>query len=486
MIGLTARHLLNNNPEPEWLEHTDKGTIFISKSTILGLTQQQWLEEMYTTMDLLAGQTYLEFADAAEYIRSFIGPKYRKLVQCYNRTIRSGKLRTGVTSFVKADKYEKVIANTKPPRMIQFRDPGTNCELNRFIEPIENVVLKTRGLGRDKLPDCSKGMNMDERAQLWAKKRACFKDPVAMKADYSKFDAHLHTHMLELTHYLYSRMFRLPKGFMKFQLINRVVTGMIKYTAVGTRMSGDRDTGGGNSLINICIIRTLIRVSGLHVEFLCDGDDSLIWCERKDLVELLKWFDWIPKVCGLKLEKEVALTLEDEEFCHSKLILNSIGEWKCYMDPLRTLQRAFWVVNRDGSRQCGDLFVGILKSNRKVHWGLPMVHPVMEGLLSRVAQIKENARELYTDRWAKQFVDLHHAIPKDGKWEDNDYMRHQVWQYWGYTPEFQRQIEDAYLNATFDNLRFTTAVSGKVQKGDYEKPIDFVNNRAFPWLTGQS
>jgi hypothetical protein len=485
LVGLSARHLLNNNPEPEWLQHTEHGTVFLNPARLKGLSQHEWMDELLLTMDKLANHGYVEFSDSVDYIRKFVGPKYRRLVQCYDKTHRNNHIKTRITSFVKADKYEMGIATTKPPRMIQFRDPGTNVEVNRFMEPIEELVLKGKGLGQNGLPDCSKGLNLDARAKLWAEKRRVMKDPVCLKADYSKFDAHLHTHIISATHRLYETMMGLPPGFMDFQLVNKATTGKITYTAVGTRMSGDRDTGGGNSIVNIAIIRTIERVSGIPIEFLCDGDDSLIWVERDQVDQFEEWLGIIPKFAGMKLEVERAYTLEEEEFCHSKLILNEDGNWKCFMDPLRTLHRAFWVVNKSGNRQCGSLFKGIVEANRHVSAGLPMVQPVMDHWNKMLQTSLSHVNSVWGegDRWKQEQQKLEFK-PELADYVDSDYMRHQVWLYWGHTPEFQRQIENAYINADLCDLKFANKAPSKSARTEKPSPINFVNNRAFPWLEG--
>ena len=104
MIGLTARHLLDNNPAPEWLAHTPSGTHFLNPGPLRGYTQLEWFEAMRDTANMYI-QENLEHSDSAEYIKKFIGPKYKKLVECFNRTHRENNIKTKITSFVKADKY---------------------------------------------------------------------------------------------------------------------------------------------------------------------------------------------------------------------------------------------------------------------------------------------------------------------------------------------------------------------------------------------
>jgi hypothetical protein len=481
MIGLTARHLLDNNPAPEWLAHTPNGTHFLNPGPLRGYTQLEWFEAMRETANMYI-QKNLEFSDSAEYIKKFTGPKYKKLVDCFNRTHRENNMKTKITSFVKADKYTEEIANSKPPRMIQYRDPGTNVEVNRFLEPIEELVLKGPGLGPTKTSDCSKGLNFNDRAKLWLEKRRYFRNPVCLKADFSKFDAHLHTHILTIVHWFYENMMGIPAGFMDFQFKNKCRTGNIQYTAVGTRMSGDRDTGGGNSLVVMFLINTIARLSNTTIELLCDGDDQCIWLESGDEVKFMEWLsDVIPKFAGMKLEVEIARKIEEEEFCHSKLLQDGEGNWKCYLDPLRTLHRAFWVVNMNGSRRCGEVFKGIVEANRHVSAGLPMVHPVMDYWHKQTYGMVGVWGE--GDRFLKEKLEMERKTRKELQWVDDEFMRVQVWKYWGYTPEFQRQVESAYQHGYLCGLKFQTQAKNLKIK-EVPVPINFVNNRAFPWLSG--
>jgi hypothetical protein len=297
-----------------------------------------------------------------DYIDKFKGHRRQRLVKACNRAIDDNHLPFGVTGFVKCDKYDLDAAETKAPRMIQFRGPATNAALARVMEPAEHELLYGPGLGPSSTPDCSKGMDHKRLAQVWHTKRNAIPDSAALLGDYSKFDSHVHTHVLALEHAVWRAVSGMEMQLLDNQLINTGRTGPLHYTAVGTRMSGDRNTGGGNSVINILIFRVLKRVCNIDLEILCDGDDSVVWCAREHLPMLIEAAgNIIPKVFGMKWTHETAEHIAAEEYCHRALSYDG-DEPRLIADPIRTLRRAFWAVNEAGGKQLGRILVGNLIS----------------------------------------------------------------------------------------------------------------------------
>jgi hypothetical protein len=173
------------------------------------------------------------------------------------------------------------------------------------------------------------------------------------------------------------------------QLINNGKTGPLRYTAVGTRMSGDRNTGGGNSVINILIFRVLKRVCNIDLEILCDGDDSVVWCAREHLPMLIEAAGMIiPRVFGMKWTHETAEHMAAEEYCHRALSYDG-DEPRLIADPIRTLRRAFWAVNEEGGKQLGKILVGNLTSIYLMFPRCPVLSRVTWGLLERLSAIDD-------------------------------------------------------------------------------------------------
>jgi hypothetical protein len=243
---------------------------------------------------------------------------------------------------------------------------------------------------------------------VWHIKRNAIPNAVALLGDYSKFDAHIHTHVLREEHAVWRQISGMSMKLLNQQLVNsgRVNKCDIKYTAVGTRMSGDRNTGGGNSVINILIFRTLSALTGVTLEILCDGDDSIVWLDRDRLdyfVEAAK--DVIERVFGMQWAYDVAGTLSKEEYCHRALSYHGSTP-VLIADPMRTLQRATWVVNKQGHKQNARILVGNLVVIYLSYPNCPVLSPVSYGLLKRLGAVNKG---LVTTRYTMG--------------EDNQYLR---------------------------------------------------------------
>jgi hypothetical protein len=340
-------------------------------------------------VDAWVGARRVQPVSLNEYIGKFNGARRTRLVKACNNAIVNNHLPFGVTGFVKCDKYDLEAAETKAPRMIQFRGPATNAALARVMEPAEHTLLYGPGLGPSATPDCSKGMDHKRLAQVWHTKRYAIPDSAALLGDYSKFDSHVHTHVLELEHAVWRAVSGMEMRLLDNQLINSGHTGPLRYTAVGTRMSGDRNTGGGNSVINILIFRVLKRVCNIDLEILCDGDDSVVWCARKHLPTLIDAAGKIiPRVFGMRWTHETAEHMAAEEYCHRALSYDG-DEPRLIADPIRTLRRAFWVVNEGGGKQLGRILVGNLISIYLMFPRCPVLSRVTWGLLEQLSAIDD-------------------------------------------------------------------------------------------------
>lgn len=427
-IGLTGRHLLDNNPAPTWLKHTPRGTVLLQPNSVVPLTeytQSQCLDIARGVATKWINNRVVHLSGTNDYIAKFSGTKRNRLVEGINKTGERNSLDFSVTGFVKCDKYDPATVVSKPPRMIQFRAPGTNAELAKFMEPVEHELLLGPGLGPTGLPECSKGMTLARRAQVWHEKRSAIPNAACWLLDFKKFDCHVHTHTLALEHGVWREMTNLPLKMLDKQLINNCRAGPWKYKAVGTRMSGDRNTGGGNSIINVMIVRTVAEAAGIDVEFLCDGDDSQLWLERSK-AELFYAVasEIVPKVFGMVLEGELAETIGKEEYCHTALCYTDMGEPRCVVDPIRHLKRACWTVNRSGRNQCAAIFIGNLVSTYLMYPNSPVLSRCCYNILASIGALNaENEVCCHYeygegDQWRKEFIGLHlgsHTMTKAGR-----------------------------------------------------------------------
>lgn len=232
-----------------------------------------------------------------------------------------------VSMFVKPDRYPSGDCPMKDPRAIQYRKIEYNLELGSYIKPFEheiysnvhyNTVSRTRVI--------AKGLNNSERAELLLQKIEHFRKPVYILLDHSRFDSTINQEHLKSTHRKYNRAFRSRKlvTLLRSQLVN---TGYskngIKYRTQGTRMSGDPDTGCGNSVVNADCLYGFLTRSGIEkYDFLLDGDDSVVVIEQDALPRLdTTYFGRV----GFDTKIQIVRDIDEVEFCQCKLVLTGKG-----------------------------------------------------------------------------------------------------------------------------------------------------------------
>jgi hypothetical protein len=293
--------------------------------------------------------------------------------------------------FVKCDKYFADVAESKAPRMIQFAEPAVNVELAQHLGPAEHAFLAGPGSGPSETPDCSKGMTTSARAATWAAKRAQFSKPVCLLGDFSKFDSHVHTHVLAMEHDFWSMTTQIDRRHLDRQLINDVTACGMTWRAVGTRMSGTYNTGGGNSVINIMIMRTIARLTGITIEMLCDGDDSLVFMNADNVDKFAECCSQvIPRVFGMKWEYSAVSDASAEEYCHAALSFGPDGAPICLVDPVRALARLASVVNKEGGHQLGKQLVASLVGIYCTYPNHPVLSRVSHAMLRHIGAIDDS------------------------------------------------------------------------------------------------
>lgn len=309
---------------------------------------------------------------------------YKEIVNCY----RGGKkrmyykamidLQTGlrktdahIKMFVKPDKIPISDIETKPPRAIQYRNPRYNLKLASYLKPFEHEFYGM--LGNDGLRVVTKGLNAVELAKLFMEKAALYENPVFIECDHSKFDSTINVDHLKFEHSVYLRTFKSSdlRKLLRMQVYNKGFsrTG-IHYTIKGTRMSGDYNTGLGNSLINRAALESWLP---LNSSILLDGDDSIIIVERRDFHKLN--FEHFAK-CGFTTTVAVKSNIEEVEYCRKRIILTGPTMVR---DPLRILSNMSLCLRNYGLRGFKKWAYGVMECERLSNPGVPMVRNFPKG-----------------------------------------------------------------------------------------------------------
>lgn len=237
--------------------------------------------------------------------------------------------------FIKNEKTDRTTKSDPVPRVISPRNPKYNIRVGRYLKKIEHRVFKSLGLlfGH---PTVMKGYDIHKTASLMREKWDMLNDPIAVGLDASRFDQHVSRDALKFEHSVYLDCFRHKKDrfklqqLLRHQLNNRCVgytpDGMIKYTTDGTRMSGDMNTSLGNCVLMCGMIWTFLMERGIKGHLANNGDDCVIFLERRDLARFSAGLDdWFLKLgFNMVVEKPVD-EFEKIEFCQTHPVFDGVG-----------------------------------------------------------------------------------------------------------------------------------------------------------------
>lgn len=247
--------------------------------------------------------------------------------------------------FVKAEKFNNSVKKHHVPRAIQPRSPRYLVESGRYIKPIEKKIYKTINIMFDSVT-IFKGLNAETRGHHISSHWNSFIDPVAVGLDAKRFDQHVSPAMLEWEHSIYKLFYPGDKHFakiMKWQVKNtgvaRCAEGKARYTVDGCRMSGDMNTALGNCLIMSSMVYAYARKCGIRIKLANDGDDCVVFMERKDLNVFSDNLHNFFSSLGFSMTVEDPVyILEDIEFCQSHPIFDG-EKYIMVRDPRRAISK---------------------------------------------------------------------------------------------------------------------------------------------------
>lgn len=251
-----------------------------------------------------------------------------------------------VKMFLKGDKahvFDNEDAEFGAPRCIQYRNKRYCLRLATYLHQVERSVY--RHMDSSGSPCFAKSRNLTQRGGDLRVKFEHYRNPTIICIDHSKFDAHCNVDLLKLEHKFYKRCFpKLDRNelgmLLSMQITNRGNTKHgTKYETRGTRMSGDQNTGLGNSLINYAMLAAFADYNKWDACFYVDGDDSVMVVEG-DVKPDPKFFEQF----GMKTKLEcVTKEFHETEFCQTRPVFDGVA-WRLVRNPLRLLARLPWAV----------------------------------------------------------------------------------------------------------------------------------------------
>lgn len=345
-----------------------------------------------------------------------------------------------VKMFLKADKahmFTDSLPDYGAPRCIQYRNKRYCLRLATYLHPVERHVYQE--LDRSGTPIFAKGRNLTQRGQdLWAKFQH-FRNPTIICMDHSKFDAHFGVELLRLEHKFYKSMFRSSdreelSKLLAMQINNKGVTKHgTRYRTRGTRMSGDQNTGLGNSVGNYAMLKAFAEHNGWDACFYVDGDDSVMIVEGNVEVEP-KFFEQF----GMSTKVDITTTdFQSMEFCQTRPVFDGVS-WRMVRNPERLLARLPWAVQAVSPRSRGKYLRSVGLCEIALGVGLPIAQHIGQKLsvLGKGYMVTGNHYMA-----SKEYVRPAKAVFKEPTLE----ARLSYAQAWGISVEEQLRIETAEI-----------------------------------------
>lgn len=371
-------------------------------------------------------------------INHYEGAKRKLYIRAYENIQKHGYVEgwARVKMFVKPDRIPLAEIDTKDARGIQARSPEFNLLYAHYLYAIERHIYELPGIGPTRITHFAKGKNNQQRAEHIQQKWRAFEDPIAFNIDHSRFDSTVSDKHLKFSHKIYkqynkSRFF----SYLMSKTINNkgyTKTG-ITYKIKGTRMSGDFDTGLGNSVINNFCLEYVFR--NTRCEIYLDGDDSIVIMDKSDL----KNFD-VNDFTKLGFTTKIQPVTESHqiEFCQAKfldttppyLARNPFRTMAHLNVSIRNYSKNVWPAYNEARYQCEMM----------MSRGLPIIPHICRAKLKNIAKFYDEDA-----RWLRKFL-----IGTDSTFvEPTLHVRELYAQAWGINPEDQVILETENVDHVF-------------------------------------
>jgi hypothetical protein len=292
--------------------------------------------------------------------------------------------------------YDPLVTKTKlpRPRCIVARNLRHVLYMARILLPIEDWIYQNY-----KSPAghrvMAKGLNSVDAGNLLAEKWKDFRTPVALCGDCSSFDGHVSTLALKAIHKFYYTFFpqlrAIPeyKDVFKAQLENHVSSRLgLSFSCKGRRMSGDRDTAFGNTMLTVLMVSLLFEIHhpNLHYELICDGDDFVIICEHEVGSAVMDKLISGYKSFGHELEFDVVTSVfEKIDFCQKHPVHIDETTVKLVRNPLKVFSGSTHSTrNYDSPQSIRKLFKGVGLGDGYCNEGVPLLYSFAK-MIYRVA-----------------------------------------------------------------------------------------------------
>lgn len=362
-----------------------------------------------------------------------------------------------INSFVKCEKVKV----TGAPRNIQPRHPVYNLAVGRYIKKIEHRIYRRIARIFGDGPTVMKGFTVQGVARVMKGKWDSFADPVAIGLDATKFDMHVCEGMLKWEHSVYETIYsnfgagELRK-LLAWQRSNigkgRCENGRLWYKVKGRRASGDMNTALGNCVIMCALIWQYAQERGVHVKLVNNGDDCVVFMERRDMEAFSRGLDEWFFGYGFRMTREAPVhEFEQIEFCQMHPI-EAIRGWTMVRNIGVALQKDTMCTMPLNNASARKWMYAVGECGLALTAGVPIMQEFYSAYM-RNGNPNSNISKspIMVTGLAMMRGDLASA-----REHVSDEARLSVFKAWGITPDEQVALEEYYKSWTFSGQDDTT------------------------------
>nr|WON42283.1 hypothetical protein [Actinidia tombus-like virus] len=259
-----------------------------------------------------------------------------------------------IKGFIKDDKLDQNVKGDPVPRAILASDPTVNVGVGCIIAHREHDVFEAI----DKMfgaRTVMKGANAVVRGQIIEEAWSEFKQPVAVAADFAKFDAHVSYDAVEFEHSVIGSMAHGPyerkimEEAKEHALSGRgtmvCVDGKVSFRRLGGRYSGCMWTSLGNVILACLMLKEYLDTTGIHYRLINDGDDCVILCEKSDFHKLGSMHQHLEEYGFDMVIENPVEEIERIDFCQSRPVFID-GSYIMCRNPHTALVKDTYCTNR--------------------------------------------------------------------------------------------------------------------------------------------
>jgi len=416
-----------------------------------------------------------------QFLARYSGPKLRSYEQAAESLqyvpLCAEDFRIG--AFIKKEKQDL----GKCPRVIRPISVRANLELGKFVYPLEKAIYNTINnlCARDGCTrvTVTKGLNTFQLGKAAADKWARFTNPVTVNLDCERFDQHVSVPALQwarsvLVGCIHNDADGQDQKELQWlldqqnitELVARCNDGRIWAKVNGTLDSGVMNTSLYGVLLMFSMVWSLVREMHIEYEILCAGDDTNVIMERSDAAEFERRIQGWGRMFGFSIKIEsVTDELEKMVFCRMQPVFDG-EKWRMVRDVADALCRDSLSIKPIVNAKSYDtLRHSISQCGLSICPGIPMMQSFYQ-MLGRGVVAKKVDKDKSMSGMRYMALGLEPKVVPV-----TDEARLSFYRAFGYTPEQQISMEDAYdnlapsYNTRCDSLFSTVFSQNKLDYG---------------------